>query len=335
MDTELAIHLVAMSSQRDFVQAFIEALRRFQGAYSMLCLHKEMLIAVRDPRGFRPLALGRLGDSWVVASETCAFDIISAEFVREIEPGEVLVIDKDGLHSHRPFTRMQPKLCIFEYVYVSRPDSIINGYSVYNKRLEMGRQLAREHPVEADMVIPVPDSANPAAVGYAQESGLPYQNGLIRSHYIGRTFIEPDQRIRDFGAKIKYNAVRPLLEGKRVIAVDDSIVRGTTSKKIVRLLREQGGAAEVHLRVSSPPWKNPCYYGIDTPRAEELIGSRQSVEEIRQYTGADSLGYISLEGLSGIFDQPNNHCRACFDGHYPGGRPGKLHKEILENQHSC
>ena len=333
MDTEIVIHEIAKSNNRNFLESFTEALRKFKGAYSMVALKGRMMIAARDPRGFRPLVLGKMHDGcWVVASETCSFDIMGAKFVRDVEPGEMLVVDENGLRSLFPFTKMKPKFCVFEYVYVSRPDSTINGYSVYERRFNMGRQLARETHVDADLVVPIPDSANVAALGYAQESGIPYQAGLIRSHYVGRTFIEPDQKIRDFGVKIKINAVKPILEGKRVILVDDSIVRGTTSRKIVKMVREQGGAKEVHVRVSSPPWKFPCYFGIDTPSKSELIGSQMSAEEVGKHIGADSIGYISEEGLMAGFDKPNEYCRACFNGRYPGGHPGQLKKNMFENE---
>ncbi|MBN1517225.1 amidophosphoribosyltransferase, partial [Candidatus Sumerlaeota bacterium] len=279
MDTELLIHLIARMRNCGFAEAFVESMRKFQGAFSMLGVKGDTLIIARDPRGFRPLVLGRKDDAWIVASETCAFDIIDAKYERDVEPGEVIVINNEGMTSFFPFVHMQPKLCVFEYVYVARPDSIINNQSVYRKRYKSGRALAQESPVEADLVVPIPDSSNVAALGYSHESGIPYQLGLIRSHYVGRTFIEPDQKIRDFGVKIKHNAVAPMLRDKRVILIDDSIVRGTTSRKIVKMVREQGGAKEVHVRVASPPWKHPCFFGIDTPNQEELIGSRMNVEE--------------------------------------------------------
>lgn len=278
------------------------------------------MVAARDPNGFRPLALGKLDGAYVVASETCAFDLIEAEFIREIEPGEVLVIDKDGLQSFHPFAQVRPSPCIFEYIYFARPDSRIFGREVYGVRKEFGRQLAREHAVEADVVIPIPDSGVPAAVGYAEESGIPFQLGLIRNHYVGRTFIEPQQSIRHFGVKIKLNPVREVIEGKRVVIVDDSVVRGTTARKIIKMIRN-AGAREIHMRVSSPPTSFPCFYGIDTPTRKELISSSHTVEEINRYITSDTLGYLSIEGMlaaAGVPEGRSGHfCDACFSGKYP------------------
>ena len=272
---------------------------------------------MRDPRGFRPLVLGKLKDAWCVASETCAFDLIDAEYVREIQTGEMLVIDESGLHSSFPFAEKPSSVCAFEHVYFSRPDSIIFGRSVNQSRHQMGKQLAVEHPVEADLVVPVPDSGVAAAIGYARQADINYRQAIIRNHYIGRTFIEPSQSIRSFGVRLKLNPIRDLIAGRRVVLVDDSIVRGTTSKKIVEMVRE-GGAREVHVRISCPPTVSPCYYGVDTPRKADLIAAQMSVEEVRRYIEADSLGYLSMEGmLEAIGFEPNSSCVACWNGKYP------------------
>jgi amidophosphoribosyltransferase len=316
-DTEVIVHLIARSGRRNLPGAIAEALNQVEGAYSLVILTRDELYAIRDPRGFRPLNLGRLDGSWVVASETCAFDLIDAEFVREIEPGEMLRISRGGIESIHFATEKPHQYCIFEHVYFSRPDSIVFGRQVNESRERLGRLLAREHPVAADIVTPVPDSGVPAAVGYAAESGIPFRMALIRNHYIGRTFIEPEQAIRDFGVKLKLNPVRRMLEGQRVVLVDDSIVRGTTSRKIVRMIRE-AGAAEIHVRISCPPTISPCFYGVDTPRRDELIAARQSVEQIRQFLGADSLGYLSLESLrAAVEDTEGRFCTACYTGSYP------------------
>jgi len=323
-DTEVVIHLIARSKQPTFEQKVVEALGRVKGAYSLLFLTENKLVAVRDPFGFRPLVLGRLKNSWVLASETTALDLIEAEFIREIEVGEMVVIDEDGLRTSHPFAPSRQGRCIFEHVYFAKPDSVLFGASVYETRKELGKQLAREQPVPgADLVIAVPDSGVPAAIGYAQESGIPYDVGLIRSHYVGRTFIEPQQSIRHFGVKLKLSAVRQVLKGKRVVVVDDSIVRGTTSRKIVKMLKA-AGAVEVHLRISSPPTQWPCYYGIDTPSRQELIASSHSVEEIARYVTADSLGYISLDGLGNAVGdrERTTFCTACFSGQYLTGNLG-------------
>ena len=335
-DTEVIVHLVARSAARNLQGALGDALNQVEGAYSLLVLTREELYAVRDPRGFRPLCLGRLGSAWIVASETCAFDLIGAEYVREIEPGEMLRISKSGLESLHFAPQKQHQHCIFEHVYFARPDSLVFGRSVDTSREMLGRLLAREHPADADLVVPVPDSGVPAAVGYALESGLPFRMGLIRNHYIGRTFIEPEQAIRDFGVKLKLNPVRTLLQGKRIVLVDDSIVRGTTSRKIVRMVRE-AGATQVHVRISCPPTVSPCYYGIDTPTREELLASEVScirpriahdaaaplpaartLEEIRLFLGADSVGYLSLESLRrAVADSTGSFCTSCYTGVYP------------------
>jgi len=320
-DTEVIIHQLAKSQCDLLSERITEALMTVKGAYSAVFLTETRMVAVRDPNGFRPLALGKLNEAYVVASETCAFDLIEAEFIREIEPGEMLVIDKHGLKSFKPFKPVPPSPCVFEFVYFARPDSTIFGKEVYGVRKELGRQLAREHAVEADVVIAVPDSGVPAAMGYAEESQTPFELGLIRNHYVGRTFIEPQQSIRHFGVKLKLNPVREILEGKRVVVVDDSLVRGTTARKIVKMVRN-AGASEVHMRLSSPPTSYPCYYGIDTPSRKELISSSHSIEEICRYLTADSLGYLSREGLRtavGVpVEMPNGCvCDACFSGDYP------------------
>jgi len=316
-DTEVIVHLVARSGARNLPGALAEALNQVEGAYSLVVLTRDELYAIRDPRGFRPLVLGRHGDSWVVASETCAFDLIDAEYVREVEPGEMVRISRSGVESIRFAPEKPHQFCIFEHVYFSRPDSVIFGRPVNLSRERLGRLLARERPVEADLVSPVPDSGVPAAIGYAAESGIPFRMGLIRNHYVGRTFIEPEQAIRDFGVKLKLNPVRRMLEGQRVILVDDSIVRGTTSRKIVRMVRE-AGATEVHVRISCPPTISPCYYGVDTPRREELIAAQHSVEGIRKFLGADSLGYISLASLfKAVGGDKESFCTSCYTGNYP------------------
>jgi amidophosphoribosyltransferase len=323
-DTEVIVHLIARSTARNLSGAIADALSQVEGAYSLLLLTRDEIYAIRDPRGFRPLVLGRLDGAWVAGSETCAFDLIDAEYVREIEPGEMVRISRSGIESIRFAPEKPHSYCIFEHVYFSRPDSVIFGRPVNQSREQLGRLLAREHPVQADIVTPVPDSGVPAAVGYAAEAGIPFRMGLIRNHYIGRTFIEPVQAIRDFGVKLKLNPVRRMLEGQRVVLVDDSIVRGTTSKKIVRLVRE-AGATEVHVRISCPPTISPCYYGVDTPRREELIAAQNSVEEIRRFLGADSLGYLSLESLrAAVDDQERKFCTSCYTGTYPTSYPTEL-----------
>lgn len=319
-DTETIIHLIAKAQSDSLVDRVSEALKRVRGAYSLVFLTETRMVAVRDPHGFRPLSLGKLDGAYVVASESCAFDLIEAEFIREIEPGEMIVVDKDGMKSYFPFKKAQPTPCIFEYIYFARPDSRIFDRMVYPVRKEFGRQLAREHAVEADVVIAVPDSGVPAAMGYAEEAGLPLELGLIRNHYVGRTFIEPQQSIRHFGVKIKLNPVREILAGKRVVVVDDSIVRGTTSRKIVKMIRA-AGAKEVHLRISSPPTSFPCFYGIDTPSRKELISASHTIDEIATYVTADSLGYLSLDGLNESVQKhgtgPCHFCDSCFSGKYP------------------
>jgi amidophosphoribosyltransferase len=315
-DTEVLLHLISRSKRRTLLDAFVEALRYVQGAYSLLLQTVDGVFVARDPHGFRPLCLGRVDGRYVVASETCAFDLINAEYIRDIEPGEVVQIMEDTLESCYPLPKQKPAHCIFEHIYFSRPDSLVFGRTVNTSRNLMGRILAREHPVDADVVVPVPDSGVSASIGYSQESGIPLEFGLIRNHYVGRTFIEPKQSIRNFGVKVKLNPVREILRGKRVILVDDSIVRGTTSKKIVQIIRSAGAAA-IHVRITSPPFVSPCYYGIDTPTKRELIGSTKDVEEIRKFLAADSLGYLTLENLLDSVGGQNRFCAACFSGNYP------------------
>ena len=316
-DTEVILHLYARSQAAAAEDAIIESVSQIRGAFSIVMLTKEKLIAVRDPHGFRPLAVGRLGDATIVCSETCALDLIGATYIRDVEPGEVLVISKSGMRSYKPFAAASPAHCIFEHVYFARPDSYVFGQSVNEVRTELGRVLAREAGVVADVVVPIPDSGVCAALGYAEESGVPLKMGLIRNHYVGRTFINPQQAIRHFKVKVKLNPVKSILEGKRVLLIDDSIIRGTTSQKIVRMIRA-AGASEVHMRISCPPTISPCYYGIDTPRRSELIASSHSVEDIREYLNADSLSYLSIEGmLSSVGVRARTYCTSCFTGKYP------------------
>ena len=314
-DTELLVHLIARSREGTTVERSIEALRQVRGAWSMVLLTPSEMIAVRDPHGFRPLCVGILEDAHVVASEPPAFHLIGAEYLRDVEPGEMIVADASGLRSLQPFEAAEPKMCIFEYVYFARPDSKLGGVSVYEARKDMGRILAEEAPADVDLVIPVPDSGVASAMGFAQAQGLPFELGLIRSHYVGRTFIEPAQSIRHFGVRLKLSPVRHVLEGKRVAVVDDSIVRGTTSRKIVKMLRD-AGAREVHLRISSPPTRWPCFYGIDTPSRGELIASSHSIDEIGRYITADSLAYLTVDGLHRAV-RGTGYCDACFSGDYP------------------
>ncbi len=317
-DSEVILSLINRSRRSTLEEAVAEALAMAKGAYSLLILGEHQLIAARDPHGFRPLSLARLGEGFVLSSESCAFDLVGAHYEREVEPGELLVLDASGQRSLRPAERVDPRPCVFEHVYFARPDSDVFSRSVMATRREMGRCLARRHPVAADLVVPVPDSGVSAALGYAEASGIPFEFGLIRNHYVGRTFIEPKQSIRSFGVKVKLNPVRSLLKGKRVVLVDDSLVRGTTSKKIVQMVREVG-AAEVHLRISSPPTTHSCFYGIDTPHREQLIASHQSLEQIRQFIDADSLGYLTLEELQASMQDfaGAGFCYACFTGDYP------------------
>jgi amidophosphoribosyltransferase len=322
-DTEVILHLLARApKQTPLIESVIQALQKVHGAFSLLFLFADRMLAVRDPNGFRPLALAKLNGSVVVASETCAFDLVGAQYLRDVEPGEVVEISGNGeMRSYFPFGSVKHSPCIFEYVYFSRPDSNVFGKNVYPLRKKMGRQVAREHPVKADLVVPVPDSGVTAALGFAQEAGIPLELGLIRNHYVGRTFIEPKQSIRDFGVKVKLNANPEILKDKSIVVVDDSIVRGTTCRKLVTMLRA-AGAREVHMRISAPPTTDPCYYGIDTPQKDDLIASHKSVPEIAAYLGVDSLGYLSLEGLYQAVDSPpGKFCDACFSGNYPIGTP--------------
>jgi amidophosphoribosyltransferase len=315
-DTEVILHLLARAPAGTLEDQLRHALAQVKGAYSLLVLTRDAMYAIRDPHGFRPLTLGRLGAGWVMASETCALDLLEAKVERDVEPGEILVISDGGPRSVRAFPPGERLQCVFEYVYFARPDSALWGRNVHTVRKALGHQLAREHPVPADIVIPVPDSGTSAALGFSEESGTPYEMGLIRNHYVGRTFIEPKQGIRHFGVKVKLNPMPDMLRGKRVVVVDDSIVRGTTSRKIVRMIRASG-AREVHMRISSPPIQWPCYYGIDTPTRKELIGSSHQVEEICRYLAADSLGYLSLDGmLKATGSDPAHFCHACFTGAY-------------------
>ena len=317
MDTEVIVHLIARFKEKTFLERTIHALRQAEGAYSLLFLTEKEMVAARDPLGFRPLVLGSLKDSPVVASETCALDLIGAKFIREIEPGEILLINRDGIKSFKPFPRKQHHQCIFEFIYFARPDSFIFNHNVYEMRKSFGAQLSKESPAGVDMVIPIPDSGFPATLGYAAQSKLPLELGMIRNHYVGRTFIEPEQRIRHFGVKIKLNPVRELLTGKKVVIVDDSIVRATTSRKIVTMFRN-AGAREVHVRISSPPITDPCFFGIDTPKKSELIASFHKVKEIQKFIHATSLNYLSLEGLKKcVRGEEENFCYACFTGEYP------------------
>src|SRR6184192_2641104 len=324
-DTEVIVHLIALSKEHTLPEAMADALRRVEGAFSLVMISPDRIFAARDPRGFRPLAMGRmkaqgerLQDTIVFASETSAFDLIGASYEREVKPGELVVVGPEGISSRFYATAQRQSSCIFEHVYFSRPDSIVFGRQVQESREELGRQLAREAPVEADIVVPVPDSGVTAAVGYADQSGIPFRFGLIRNHYVGRTFIEPQQSVRDFGVKLKLNPVRFLLEGKRVVLIDDSIVRGTTSRKIVRMIRG-AGATEVHMRISCPPTISPCFYGVDTPSKKQLIAANNTIEGIREYTGADSLAYLSLDGLKKACHdgEKTTYCSACYTGRYP------------------
>ncbi|HZV47732.1 MAG TPA: amidophosphoribosyltransferase [Thermodesulfovibrionales bacterium] len=328
-DSEVIVHLIAHAKGNEFYERVAHAISQVSGSFSLIILREKELIAIRDPYGVRPLSLGMKDGAYVIASETCAFDLISATYIRDIEPGEILIINEQGLESMKILSSQRRAFCIFEFIYFSRPDSnIFGGLNVNEMRKEFGRQLARESKTEADLVIPVPDSGVPAAIGFSEESNIPFDFGLIRNHYVGRTFIEPKNSIRHFGVKIKLNPVRKLLEGKRLIVVDDSIVRGTTSKKIVKMLREGGGAKEVHLKISSPPTIGPCFYGIDTPTRSELIASTHLLEEIRKYVTADSLSYLSIEGLKKIVPDAHNYCTACFDCDYPISFPGEHLKQM-------
>ncbi len=321
-DTEVILHLLARSPKSRIVERLIDALRQIEGAYGLVALTNKKLIGARDPLGIRPLVLGRLDGAYVLCSETCALDIIGARFIRELEPGEIVVISKDGLSSMKPFPPARPRPCIFEFIYFARPDSIVGGKSVYEVRKNLGRELARECPADADVVVPVPDSGTPAAIGFASQIGLPFELGIIRNHYVGRSFIEPTQQIRELRVKLKHNINQPVMDGKRIVLVDDSIVRGTTSKKIVKMTRE-AGASEVHMRIASPPITHPCYYGIDTPDRDELLAASRSLAEMAEFTGVDSLSFLSIAGLYRAMGEGERNPRMpqytdhCFTGDYP------------------
>ena len=319
-DTEVIVHLMAKAREPDVLGKLMAALRRVRGAYSLVLLtHDAKMIGVRDPNGFRPLVIGRLKDAFVLSSETCSFDLIEAEFIREVEPGEIVVIDKGGMTSHRLPEMVAPTFCVFEHIYFARPDSFLNGKSVYRAREKLGKRLAQEASVAADVVIPVPDSGVPAAIGYANEARIPFEMGLIRSHYVGRTFIEPQDSIRHFGVRLKLSVVRSIVDGKRVVVVDDSLVRGTTSRKIVKMLRN-AGAREVHLRISAPPTTHPCFYGINTPTRSELVAASHTIEEIGRYVTCDSIAYLSHDGMMAAIGADSSgagYCSACFTGKYP------------------
>ena len=316
-DSEVIVHLMAQAKSENFVDRAAEALRQVSGAYSLVLMTENELLAARDPHGFRPLCLGKLDGAYIIASETCVMDLIEAEFIREVEPGELILINENGLQSFFPFKKVESKYCVFEHIYFARPDSFLFGEHVYAARKEMGRAMAQESPVDADLIVPVPDSGVVSAMGFAEESGIPFEMGLIRNHYVGRTFIEPQSQIRNFGVKLKLNAVKNLISGKRLAIIDDSIVRGTTSRKIVKMLLE-AGAKEVHRRISSPPILHSCFYGIDTPHKEELIAHSHSLEETRKYLGADSLQYLSIKKMLEVLQNgENKFCSACFDGNYP------------------
>ncbi|MGD0235492.1 MAG: amidophosphoribosyltransferase [Syntrophorhabdales bacterium] len=334
MDTEVIVHLIALSHENSTLERLISALRRVEGSYSLLLLTDKEMIAVRDPYGFRPLVLGKLKDSFVVASETCAFDLVEASYVREIEPGEILHISKDGARSFKPLKKTAHRFCIFEYIYFARPDSEVFGRTVYGVRKAFGRELAKENPIDADLVIPIPDSGISAAIGYSQAAGIPFEMGLIRNHYVGRTFIEPKESIRHFGVKLKLNADHETVRGKKIVVVDDSVVRATTGRKIIKMLRQQG-AKEIHFRVTSPPTRFPCFYGIDTPSRSELIASSHEVEEVNTYMTSDTLTYLSIDGMkraigNGADSFSYNFCDACFSGHYPLRFPWGMELEQME-----
>ncbi len=330
MDSEVIVHLLARSDKKDYKESVAGALSQVEGAYSLALMLDDVLVGARDPRGWRPLCLGKLDGAYVLASETCALDLIDARYVRDIEPGEIVFISKDGLKSIKPFPKSKHSLCIFEYIYFARPDSNIFGKNVYLTRRNLGKQLARECPVNCDVAMPIPDSGNCAALGFAEESRIPYETGIIRNHYIGRTFIQPSQSVRDFRVKVKLNPIRDVLNGKRIVIIEDSIVRGTTSRVRMRTLRK-AGAKEIHMRVTCPPIKFPCFYGIDFPTKRELIASKREVSEIRDFIGLDSLKYLSLDGMLKAMLLPKDEfCTACFSGKYPLKPPKRPSKNILE-----
>src|SRR5262245_8017260 len=336
-DTEVILHLVAKARKNRFIDRFVEGLRQLEGAYSFIALTNKKLIGARDPLGIRPLVMGTLDGAPILASETCALDIIGAKYVRDVENGEVVVFDDEGMHSHKPFPPMPPRPCIFEYIYFSRPDSVVGGRSVYAVRKAMGAQLAREAPAEADVIIPVPDSGVPAAIGYAEQSGIAYELGIIRNHYVGRTFIEPTQQIRQLGVRLKHSANRAVVAGKRIVLVDDSIVRGTTSTKIVQMMRD-AGAKEVHFRISSPPITHPDYYGIDTPERDKLLAATHDLEGMRQFIGADSLAFLSVDGIYRAMGYDKRDAARpqftdhCFTGEYPTGLTDRAASEHTPRQ---
>ncbi|MSU04524.1 MAG: amidophosphoribosyltransferase [Pedosphaera sp.] len=335
VDSEIILHLMAQPSVNGHENNLIETVRRIEGAYSLVIMTEQEMIGVRDPQGFRPLSLGKVGEAWVLSSETCAFDLIHAEFVRDVEPGEIVIIDKHGLRSIQAFPEPQRRaFCIFEYVYFARPDSNIASRNVYRTRVEMGRELARENPIKADVVVPVPDSGNSAALGYAMESGIPFEMAFVRNHYVGRSFLQPSQLIRDFNVRVKLNLIKELVSGKRVIIIDDSIVRGTTCKTRVNSLKE-AGATEVHVLVSCPPHMHPCVYGIDFPDRTKLMAANYTLTEIRDYLNADSLAYLSPEGMVKATNLPkSNFCLACYDGDYPVKYDPLVDKHIMERRRS-
>ena len=337
-DTEVIIHLIATSRYIKLLDRFVDALRMIEGAYSLVCMTPKRMIACRDPLGIRPLVMGKIGDATVFASETVALDVVGADFVREVEPGEIIEVRADGrMTSHRPFGKASPRPCIFEHVYFSRPDSVMGGHSVYEVRKAIGKELAKEAPVEADLVIPVPDSGVPAAIGFAQQSGIPFELGIIRSHYVGRTFIQPSDGARHADVKRKHNANRALVEGKRIVLIDDSIVRGTTSMKIVQMMRD-AGAAEVHMRVASPPTMHSCFYGVDTPERNKLLAARMDIQEMTKFIVADSLAFVSIDGLYRAVGEPGRnaacpqHCDACFTGQYPTSLTDLAEREAATDQ---
>jgi amidophosphoribosyltransferase len=322
MDTEVFVHLIATSTYDRLIDRIIDAARRVEGAYSLLLITKDSVIGMRDPHGVRPLVLGKLDESYILASETCALDIIGADYLRDVEPGEIVTLNHKGIESLKPFSPEKPRFCIFEYIYFARPDSVVEGRSVYEARKQIGRELAKETGIEADVIVPVPDSGVPSAIGYSEQSGIPFELGIIRNHYVGRTFIEPTDQVRHLGVKLKHNANRQVIAGKRVVLVDDSIVRGTTSKKIVAMVRA-AGAAEVHMRIASPPTSNPCFYGVDTPERDKLLAANHSVEEMARLIGVDSLAFISIDGVYRATGEKERSakqpqfCDACFTGEYP------------------
>jgi amidophosphoribosyltransferase len=333
VDSEIILHLMAQPTLGGMENNLVSTIRRIEGAFSLVVMTEQELIGVRDPHGFRPLSIGKVGDAWVLASETCAFDLIQADFVRDVEPGEIVIINKEGIRSIKAFPEETRKaFCIFEYVYFARPDSRIANRSVYKVRVDMGRVLAREYPIEADIVVPVPDSGNCAALGYSLESGIPFEMAFVRNHYVGRSFLQPSQLIRDFNVRVKLNLIEELVNGKRVIIVDDSIVRGTTCKTRVNNLKE-AGAKEVHVLVSCPPHMHPCVYGIDFPDRSKLMAANHSLDEIRRYLNADSLGYLSQEGMVKATNHPSDFfCMACYDGNYPVAYDPLVDKHIMENR---